>query len=99
MADNGVIDLDERRRMRDAQAGWEMVLAFDTDDPEFARGVEVGRLYAALQPRTLEAHRGHFHASNGEMIRRVAAATGYGFAVDYSDPIWTFVEFTRGAAP
>lgn len=50
-------------------------LPFDTDDPEFTRGVEIGLLWAALRdnPGTQVFT---LHATNAEMILRVAEVTG-----------------------
>ena len=55
----------------------ERELRFDTDDPEFARGFEIGILWERLEslgscPRALQA-------SNAEMVMRVAKATGCEF--------------------
>lgn len=54
-----------------------LLLAFDTDDPEFVRGFECGRIWSelrscedtALGPYTM-------HASNAEMAIRIAEASG-----------------------
>lgn len=53
--------------------GYELVLAFDTDDPEFARGFEVGKVWAGLG----QGER-HFtiHQANAEMVLRMAEAKG-----------------------
>jgi hypothetical protein len=54
-----------------------LLLAFDSDDPEFIRGFECGRIWSeirscediALGPYTM-------HASNAEMAIRIAEACG-----------------------
>lgn len=50
-----------------------LVLPFDTDNPEFARGFEAGRIWAALRhddgPMNVTAH-----AINAEMLIRMAEA-------------------------
>lgn len=54
--------------------GFQPVLPFDTDDPEFVRGVEVGRLWEMLQHHDGEFVQ-EFHATNAEMVLRMAEAT------------------------
>lgn len=55
--------------------GHSLVLAFDTDDPEFCRGVEVGRLWEQLNADPHEPVEQTLHASNAEMVLRMAEAT------------------------
>lgn len=76
-----VISLDERRRAR--EGGWALVLAFDTDDPEFCRGVEAGMLYEQMKHAT-GPWRGAYSEKNRTMIERVAAACGFGVAFEPS---------------
>lgn len=54
---------------------WRTFLAFDTDDVEFARGVEVGLIFAQLtsDPTPRQAT---MLSSNVEMALRLGAATG-----------------------
>lgn len=52
-----------------------LVMAFDTDDPEFVRGFEIGRLYEMTQ-RCPEPFEQTVHASNTEMIIRLGEASG-----------------------
>ena len=52
-----------------------LLLAFDTDDAEFARGFEAGRIWAALQLQPNEPQQVIVHASNTEMALRMAEAT------------------------
>lgn len=56
-----------------ADEGYVLVLAFDTDDPAFARGFEVGKVWAGLG----EGER-HFtvHQNSAEMVLRMAEAKG-----------------------
>lgn len=65
---------------------WTSVLAFDSDDPEFTRGVEVGRMYEALFPHTAASVDFQVHGSNRVMVERVAQATGY--AVEFLDEVY-----------
>ncbi len=55
--------------------GYALALAFDTDDPEFCRGVEVGRLWEMLHG-TDDPIEESVQTSNAEMVLRMAEATG-----------------------
>lgn len=52
------------------------LLKFDTDDAEFARGFEAGRLWALLRRGEDEEIVECIHASNAEMAMRLAEGTG-----------------------
>lgn len=52
------------------------LLAFDTDDPEFARGFEAGRLWTLLRESPDEPIDANVSATNAEMVLRIAEATG-----------------------
>lgn len=54
--------------------GHTCLLPFDTDDAEFARGFEAGRLWTLLRASDDEVVEG-IHASNAEMAIRLAEAT------------------------
>lgn len=62
----------------DAEFG--LVLAFDTDDPEFTRGFEAGLLWERLE-RDGEADQ-LIHAENAEMVMRIAEAKGLRFSAE-----------------
>jgi hypothetical protein len=81
--------------MEDERAGHELLLPFDTDDPAFARGFEMGRLWALLQEQPDELEQ-LVHASNTEMVLRMAEATGRDAVGEPVDDVWTEVRF--GAA-
>lgn len=72
-----------------------LVLPFDTDEPEFSRGVEVGMIWARLD------HEYPVHATvraeNAEMVMRIAEARGLSFAAEPLSDDWLAV--TLGAAP
>jgi len=55
-------------------SGHACLLPFDTDDPEFARGFEAGRLWAILRSGDDEVVQ-CIDASNAEMAMRLAEAT------------------------
>jgi len=66
---------------------YNLALAFDTDSPEFARGVEVGRLWEML--KTEGAFIQPIHSENVEMVMRIAEATGRKMRVeDTTDLEW-----------
>jgi hypothetical protein len=52
-------------------------LRFDTDDPEFARGFEIGILWERLN--SFGSCRMAVQATNAEMVMRVAKAAGCNF--------------------
>jgi hypothetical protein len=58
----------------DNPTGHTCLLRFDTDDAEFARGFEAGRLWAELRANDGEVA-ASIHASNAEMALRLAEAT------------------------
>lgn len=70
----------------DDSDGLNLVLAFDTDEPEFTRGVEAGILWERM------VHEAHIeqlvHAENAEMVIRMAEARGWTFAGEAVDEHW-----------
>jgi hypothetical protein len=52
------------------------LLKFDTDDAEFARGFEAGRLWALLRSEEDGEVVECIHGSNAEMAMRLAEGTG-----------------------
>jgi hypothetical protein len=65
--------LTEGERMPSDAEPYRLVLPFDTDDPEFVRGVEVGMLHQRLCSERLPIT-ATIHASNVEMALRLAEA-------------------------
>jgi hypothetical protein len=63
-------------RDSDAIEGHGLLLPFDSDEPEFARGFEAGRLWTVLQLQPDERQEVLVHASNAEMALRIAERTG-----------------------
>lgn len=69
-------------------------MEFDSDDPDFTRGFEAGRVYEALLPHTRASLEVQIHSSNYEMMTRIGVATGYKVVVqDASDPSWMVLQF------
>ena len=60
------------------------MLPFDTDNPEFARGVELGIIYAELWmlPPPSTRYERLIHTSNLEMMIRVAEQQGWSLKVE-----------------
>lgn len=69
-----------------------LLLSFDTDDREFARGFEAGRVWATLQESAAPIEV-IVHASNTEMVLRMAEALGRTADGEQLDEIWTQVAF------
>ena len=72
-----------------------MVLPFDTDDPEFARGCEVGMLWEALKHNP-HRHRVQLRGATAEMALRISEATGRTLSVLSDVDDWLDVEFGEG---
>lgn len=72
-----------------------LALAFDTDAPEFARGVEVGRLWERLRLDPAPADE-MVHIANAEMLLRIGDALGRLVTGEEHDKVWMTVRF--GAA-
>lgn len=68
-------------------------LEFDTAAADFVRGVEVGRLWEILKGTPGEVEE-IVHASNAEMILRIAEATGRGVRSQELDATWLLVTFS-----
>jgi hypothetical protein len=72
-----------------------LALPFDTDSGEFARGVEIGRLWEIVnatpedEPREGE----YVHASNAEMVMRIGEATNRQVVSAELDGHWLSVTF------
>jgi hypothetical protein len=88
-------------RDMDQPHGAALLLAFDTDEPEFARGFEAGALWAELRAAGDEVE-ALVHAANTEMVLRIAEACGRRAVGERVDNTWTRVIFTApetGAGP
>jgi hypothetical protein len=69
-----------------------LALAFDTDAPEFARGVEIGRLWERLRLDAAPADE-MVHIANTEMLLRIGDALGRAVTGEEHDEIWMTVRF------
>lgn len=70
-----------------------LALAFDTDSTDFARGVEIGRLWEQLHARPDQEVDQLVHAANAEMVLRLAEACGRVVKSEEHDAIWMTVRF------
>ncbi len=75
-----------------------LALAFDTDDAEFARGVEVGRLWELLRSEPGPVTE-TVHVVNAEMVLRIAEALGRDVVSEEHDPTWMTVRFRGTGCP
>lgn len=71
---------------------YELLLPFDTDNPEFIRGVEIGRLWETLK-NTPEEFEQTVHLSNAEMVIRIAEAQRRTVQSRELDDTWMRVTF------
>lgn len=71
----------------------DLLLAFDTDDVEFARGFEIGTLWVKLRASPDEAITEHVHASNAEMLARMSEATNRHLQTVELDDCWVIATY------
>jgi hypothetical protein len=62
--------------MLDESANTRVAVLFDTDDSEFVRGFEAGRLAGRLERQRDEPIEQYVHATNAEMMLRLGEAAG-----------------------
>ena len=73
--------------------GYNCALAFDVSNADFVRGVEVGRVWEILK-YVEEPVEEVVHASNAEMMLRIAEATGRSVRSEELDDTWLVVIFS-----
>lgn len=69
-----------------------LLLPFDTDNSDFIRGVEVGRLWEIMK-FTPEAFEETVHLANAEMVLRIAETQNRTVESEEHDEIWMTVKF------
>ena len=74
----------------DGPSGYDLILAFDSDDPEFARGFEAGRLWERVKADQTDWDE-MIHATNAEMVMRMCEAESRTFRADVVDEEWVHV--------
>ena len=72
-------------------SGHALLLTFDTDELEFARGFEAGRIWAMLRAGQASAIVETVSAANAEMVIRMAEATGFTASCVEDDDDWLTV--------
>jgi hypothetical protein len=72
---------------------YELLLAFDSNDPEFTRGFEAGRLWERIRSDD-SAFEETLHASNAEMVMRMCEARDREFSARSIDDTWIEVAIT-----
>lgn len=71
--------------------GFALRFELDSDDPEFVRGCEVGRLEARVSLLPSEMLREMVRQSNSEMLRRIAGTAGRSYTTERIDDEWMAV--------
>jgi hypothetical protein len=79
--------------MEDGALNHSLLLAFDSDEPAFARGFELGRIWTLLQSSPDDEVSEHAHASNAEMLLRMAEATGRQLHTVDLDDTWVLATY------
>lgn len=69
---------------------YSLVLAFDSDDPEFTRGFEAGRLWERIQ-KDHTTWSQLIHVTNAEMVMRMCESEGRIFTAKDVDETWVEV--------
>lgn len=62
-----------------------MILPFDTDDEDFVRGFECGRIWTLMAENPYALTGLIFHAVNAEMVLRMIEAKGLELTVEFTD--------------
>jgi hypothetical protein len=75
------------RTPEDGNANYELVLPFDSDDPEFCRGFEAGRLWERMKIDAADWTE-MIHATNTEMVMRMAVLEDREFRAEIVDDEW-----------
>lgn len=70
--------------------GWQLVLPFDTDDVEFVRGFEAGRMWERIKSDHTDWDE-TVHANNAEMIMRMCERENRSFRAEILDDTFAHV--------
>lgn len=76
------------------QPGHSLLLRYDTENPQFARGFEAGRVWGTLLADPERAITETVHADNAEMFLRMGEATGRPVRSEELDETWLRVHFS-----
>jgi diphthamide synthase (EF-2-diphthine--ammonia ligase) len=77
--------------------GHSLLIAFDNETPDFARGFECGRVWALMREDDSE-HSFEMHTDNAEMVLRLAEASGRTVRWVEHDDTWSTAYFSERAA-
>ncbi len=66
-------------------SSFSLILPFDTDSEEFARGFEAGRIWTLMEENPDKIPGLIFHAENAEMIMRMLEVKGLQFKAHFTD--------------
>lgn len=77
----------------DGWAEYGLVLRFDSDEPEFTHGFEVGQIWERLTHEP--GFEGPIHAENAEMVMRIAEARGCDFSGEDAGDGWMHVRLLK----
>lgn len=72
-----------------------LVLAFDSDDPEFNRGFEAGMLWMSLGDKKVTKINQHIQAKNAEMVIRMCDKQGWTYKADDLGNEWLYIFLQR----
>ncbi len=78
--------------------GFRPLLPFDTDDPEFARGFEAGRLWTLLRETPDAPLEANVCVENAEMVLRIADASKREVRSEELGDGWIGVTFSEARA-
>jgi hypothetical protein len=83
--------------MEPSMDGLSCLLAFDTDDPQFVRGFELGRLWGELRSDPEAEVTGYVHTSGAEMVLRMAEATRREVRSEELGEGWLSINFSEAS--
>ena len=64
---------------------YSLILPFDTDNDEFVRGFEAGRIWVLMEENPMKLTGMIFHAVNSEMVMRMLESKGLDLKVKFTD--------------
>jgi hypothetical protein len=77
---------------------YSLVLPFDTDDEEFVRGFEAGRIWTLMEENPDKLPGLIFHATNAEMILRMVEAKGLNLKAHFTDDqMWMRLDYKESS--
>ena len=83
-----------RRLVRMSDHAYLLALEFDSDNPEFVRGAELGALWERLKEHPYATVEQTVHLTNAEMVLRVSEALGRPVvSEEHADGHWMTVRF------